>query len=563
MIRKICYLCLVLFLFSYGYIYSNEETQTLENDISRYHVNAFKLIFEKRHINNFLQFGIGSDTLFFLNHCDHVTSIDFDADISDHKNFYDHKQQLKDYDNWDAFLYEYASNINFLDKTDKDKDYDLSVLDNSAVANLKKMTHTLLQYSSFDCAFVDLSILILGDLVNELFGSVPIIIANDTNHSHPIYGWNKINTPANYTRIHFGYGNGTTVWIHNQEKELIEKLQGENWKFSKKMRIFMPNINDEITKSFAMAFQYLGHTLVLPGYSFDKNNETEGLFISKMEGVDNYFHKEEFLRPSWLKDNVEVIETDEIIIHPPDAFVINSIYQENDILNVWQKILKNTTKKPKLIHYSEDRKPPYIPEYMKNLLMIDSIITKEISDIPNIVCWFPWIDYSTFHFAAFSDSHIINTFSVKSTIDDSNAYNKYTTKYIHINAIDDMDFEIKEKGAFSDFYSQLSSSCATLQFKIPEVFDYSLVQSIASGRPIFIKRSSSLVNILSDMFIDERTVFFFDTYEEFDKKISKYVRDEDFRHRKQKEAALVIRELVNNESQALNLDNFLQELIPN
>ena len=98
---------------------------------------------------------------------------------------------------------------------------------------------------------------------------------------------------------------------------------------------------------------------------------------------------------------------------------------------------------------------------------------------------------------------------------------------------------------------------------MPDKFDYFLIQSIASGKPLFIKRSSYMPKILSELCIENKTAFFFDSYEEFEQKLTKYLNNLDFRYKKQKEAAFFIRDEINNEKQALILDNFLQKLVDN
>lgn len=549
------FFCFFFVLFFQSYLFSENDKRI--HDISYYHSSVFKIIFEKIPISNFLHFGLSDDILFFLKNSDQVTTVCFDKDSSDHNNFFSYKKKLKDFPNWRGFLFEYS-----------EKDIDSLQLEttninqtssgsNSSLHHLKTLIRNFVALRDYDCAFVDSTIFLSGEIVNELFGKVRIIIANDTNHFNPYYGWNKINTPANYTMINFDFGDGTTVWIDNEMKDLIIGLKGAATCSRKNLRVFFPNIDNEITKSIALAFNFLGHTLVLPGYSFSQEKKLNNLSLSPLENVENYFSKDKNLIPERPLGNVEIIESDEIIINPPDAIVINSLDNENEILKIYNKIIDLTTCHPKLIYFSQTPKLEYKSKNIKNFLLIDVCKTKELLNTPNVVCWIPWIDFQLYDFKPNLESKVFNTFSQT----DKLFFEDFTSNFLFLNPISEVDFHLKSKESFSDYYLQLCDSSSTLSFSNFEKFDYSLIESIASGRPPFIKRSSSFPKILLDLCVENKTAFFFDSFEEFEKKLLIYLNSKEFRLEKQKEAATIIREMINNESQALVLDNFLQKLL--
>lgn len=55
---------------------SQVNYETLANNNWTDHVRAFRCLFAVTHINHFVEFGMGVGTKYFLDHCDHVTSVE-------------------------------------------------------------------------------------------------------------------------------------------------------------------------------------------------------------------------------------------------------------------------------------------------------------------------------------------------------------------------------------------------------------------------------------------------------------------------------------------------------
>jgi hypothetical protein len=550
------------FFSSLIFIYSICESKNEElysNNSYTDHVQAFKRIFENEHINNFLEFGLGEGTGYFLDNCDFVTSVEI---VPPNSNLYwlnYCKTKFSSYKNWNPILYAYPSTINIANETAK-KSLDPCLYDSSYILDIKTLIQGLFKNKKYDLAFIDPGIFLCGDIVNELFNKVDIIVAHDTNDLPKCYGWNKIFHPSNYAKIVFSGGCGTTFWINKEKKELIKKLVGFYPPATKKLRIFLPPTHEKLTKSLANALRYLGHTLVLPGYSFSPDYSKSDLILSFNNEQNIYFDKDPDLRPDYLREGVEIIENDEILINPPDALIINCTGHENDVIKIWEKIKSSNVKKTKLIYYSENEGSLYNSANLKNLISVDAASRESFGILPNIVCWTPWVDFNFYTFDSFSDDNQINCYLEKyfsSSPSSKNVYDSYTSQFKQTTFGSNVIFSLKKNSLNAYF----SDSCATLHIKDNEGFGYTILESLASGRPVFLKKSFSNGKRLMNWCIEGKTAFFFDSYEEFEKKVQSYLTDENLRCQMQKESASLVRSLLDNEKQALILDQFLQRLV--
>lgn len=170
------------------------------------HISHFQKLFVNHPPMNFLEFGLGYSTKYFLDQCQHVTSVEFTADGTE---WIDKCQDLyRNYSNWTPITY-------------VSKDIDQFI---------ENQTHD----QAFDIAFIDGGTAIRGRLVQLLFDKVPIIAAHDTYWrawsilrqipfeippfllDHPqcdIYHYLKIAPPSHYKEIYIPTGRGTTFWI--------------------------------------------------------------------------------------------------------------------------------------------------------------------------------------------------------------------------------------------------------------------------------------------------------------------------------------------------------------
>jgi hypothetical protein len=212
---------------------SNEDLTTITYDNLAYnewtdHVQAFKHFFQLYHVNSFLELGLGRSTKYFLDNCDFVTSVElvisstrFTADIWYNKMF---RMLSSQYQNWTPLIYLFPITVDTANSFAV-HGCNIEPIDARYIEDIQKMTDQLCLRDTFDVVFIDPAIHLQGDLVNSFFNKIDIIIAHDTNFNSQIYGWHKINPPSDYETVHFNYGSGTTFWIKNDKKELIQSLK--------------------------------------------------------------------------------------------------------------------------------------------------------------------------------------------------------------------------------------------------------------------------------------------------------------------------------------------------
>jgi hypothetical protein len=189
---------------------------------------------------------LGYSTKYFLDHCNKVISVEFVTPGCGPDWF---KKTLTlyrdDYSNWIpiAFFTGHQTDVNWApykyfgsESVYKAASYQSATHKNYALIDdfyLKEMDafiSRLTQSHNIDVAFVDAGIYLRGDLVQLLFGKVPVILAHDTNVRMPggndVYGYSRVVTPEEYEEIFIEIGPGTTVWVVKNEKfkNLIEAL---------------------------------------------------------------------------------------------------------------------------------------------------------------------------------------------------------------------------------------------------------------------------------------------------------------------------------------------------
>jgi hypothetical protein len=211
------------------------------------HIRHFHELFKHFKIKNFLEFGLGFSTKFFLDHCQKVISIEF---VTEGYGPDWMKACLRGYtelSHWVPIAYFSSfpgdtswAPYKFLgsEQVHKAASYQCSSHKNYALLNdayldeLDTMLINLIKCHQIQCAFVDASIYLRGDLVSLLFHKVPIIVAHDTrcrqlNMEGDVYGYSRIITPSDYEEIAIAEGQGTTFWIQKQPslEALIQTMQ--------------------------------------------------------------------------------------------------------------------------------------------------------------------------------------------------------------------------------------------------------------------------------------------------------------------------------------------------
>lgn len=521
------------------------------------HVQHFRKFFQHRKPGSFLEFGLGYGTKYFLDHCAQVTSVE----ILLPNQSYDWVDQtldlLQDYTNWTPIIKQGSRNLLIANDLSGKEAKDPALYGSLYRLELKEICDELFKDKQYEVAFVDPGFHMRGDLVNELFDRVPIIVAHDTGYAASQYGWNKIQTPSNYEKIVFREGAGVTFWIRSDQTDLIVALGGTIPKTPKKgLRIFFPRMHDTLLKSMAMALNHLGHTLVLPGDSFKLTSQAPGPKISYWSYLNEV--------PLTTFKNIQVIENDEIFSNPPDVLVVNCGEVEQSIYHLLNALKSRGITDTKLVHYSGNNASNYNPEMVKNLIAVDAH-TAHYHDPAktNIIFWIPWIDFETLSFDGFNDGPVINSYLGHYYL--AGAFPSGARLFNQIVNAAHKDFpslQIRSLHSLSQdaLFPQITQSVATLHLKESEGFGYTILESLSKGRPVFLKRGYSLGSRLMNWCIEGKTAFFFDDYAEFKRKMRRYLDNADYRHQVQASCAQTARLLIDNEKQARILEKFLQNL---
>jgi hypothetical protein len=551
------------------------------------HVAVLAELFQFTPNPSVLEFGMNYATPYLLDHCDHVTSCEIILS-DDRSKWCSHIVDcIGKRPNWSYHLLPGSTHFEVANKRAYRKRVDPALYDSTYILEIKDICDTLFKAKEFDVVIVNPGFHMRADLVNELFDRAPIIVAHDTNTGFKEYSWWKIEVPSNYETVVFKEGQGTTVWIRNDRADLVSLLKmGEisNKSASKKLRIFFPQVHPILVESVATALKHLGHTLLLPGKSFSKDSPVAGPKISYGTCFDkDPFKTLSFTRffsenPIYCKflNDVEVVENDEILSNPPDVLVVNCPAVENDIYSMLYQIqTTNKGTKTKIVHHSGNNGTHYNPAYVKNLISTDAY-TAHMYDLSkvNTIFWVPWIDFKGLSYEEESDNLQINTYINHYYYYYMNAFPKSRAIFEEVQLQFLRDFPQLRIGLYpksvtpkeyqftphEEVIQAINHSFATLHIKESEGMGYSILESLAKGRPVFLKRSFSLGSRLMHWCIEGKTAFFFDDYPELFRKMKKYSEDESYRHAVQKECAVTVRRIINNEKQARVLEKFLQNL---
>jgi hypothetical protein len=201
-----------------------------------------KSIFDQMKVKTTLEFGLSPHTQYFLESSNKVISIEFITHGFGPDNLKTNIEKNRSYSNWVpiAFFSGYHGDVNWapyryygsesvykatshLCSTQESfasiDDFYITEI-NSFVTNLKKCY-------KIDLAYVGGSILLRGDIVQLLFGKVPVIIgANTKNTPSDYYGYWAMTPSSDYEELYFAQLDNT-IWISKKEeyRALTERLK--------------------------------------------------------------------------------------------------------------------------------------------------------------------------------------------------------------------------------------------------------------------------------------------------------------------------------------------------
>ncbi|NGX31406.1 MAG: hypothetical protein K940chlam8_00774 [Chlamydiae bacterium] len=207
----------------------------------------------------------------------------------------------------------------------------------------------------------------------------------------------------------------------------------------------------------------------------------------------------------------------------------------------------------------------YRPETLKNILVSDNtfhIWAKAVNPNCNVVRWIPWIDFEHYAYKGPSDYLEMGCYIVGFQHVWPNEFKQSTNFVEHykINFNIPINFTVTNGVSQKELPNVMHNTIATLHIKSIEGFGYSILESLACGRPVFLCREFAKGKRYTTWCIEGKTAFYFDTAEEFCQKLHKFVVDKEYRHFIQETTARTVREIINNEEQAQILQTFLDNL---
>lgn len=217
-------------------------------DHDTHHVALFKKLFQNTKVKTLLEFGLGYPTKYFLDNCNKVISVDIITHGYGPNIMQKFLSIYSDYSNWipiaffsgytgsdyawapykhlgseaiyKATSYQHAHHKNY------------AKIDDFYQIELGAFSNNLLKYNKVDVVFVGHAIFLRAEIVQHMFGRVPIIVAHNTNcrqqkNEDDLYGLVRVVTPDTYEEIYFPLDGGTTAWIIKKEEttRLIETLK--------------------------------------------------------------------------------------------------------------------------------------------------------------------------------------------------------------------------------------------------------------------------------------------------------------------------------------------------
>jgi hypothetical protein len=320
------------------------------------------------------------------------------------------------------------------------------------------------------------------------------------------------------------------------------------------MNILWPDIHKSLTKSIATSFERLGYNLILPSEEYSVSNYPPSNFSQfvwatnwNQEKADNFFNTK----------NIKVLNKQEILDLKPEVIFITNFESQFEILKEIWPVLKD---KSKIACYSGNDywDGAYPLNFIKNYLCAD-YTGYLLSNKYNLhyLYYKPWVFYDELGFSNPRDGNIVGIYISE--------YQKNFKKEF------DYSLYLKERSPFVDYHyhtksnrkeilQTLHKSIATQHIKGLEGYGIAIIESMATGNPVFLHRQLSKNKSLLQWSIENKTAFFFDTEEEYINKLKSLIESRDYRYYIQSTTANTIRQIIDNETETEKLKFFIENL---
>ena len=305
----------------------------------------------------------------------------------------------------------------------------------------------------------------------------------------------------------------------------------------------------------AKAFDCLGHKLILPSKEYKPVNRPSppiGDFVWNetwdSEKINKYFYT----------DNVICRNKEEILELKPEIIFITAYENQFEIL---EELWPHMKSKSKIAFYSGNSYWPeaYPFDKVENYLSADFLSYNLCTHHKkNFLYYRPWVDYDTFTFGGTNASNILGSYisNFKTAFPEDYGYSKELQSFL-----DFLDVKLYTDIPNEEVPLRMRESMATLHVKRQEGYGYAIIESMASGRPVFLYAPYAPDKSYKNWAIENMTAFFFTDPYELRCKLKALIESTEYRHYIQHTCARVIRKLINNEEQTANLKKFLENLV--
>ena len=320
------------------------------------------------------------------------------------------------------------------------------------------------------------------------------------------------------------------------------------------MNIFIPDLHSTLTYSFCKAFEGMGGVIYAP--IPNKTNPTimSGGEILLKSAADFRWYGDHYKIP-----NVRFVEMTDL----PDIDIDVVIMADTPLQrSVWRYLLPlfSRRKQVYVVAFCGNEMPRYRWDLVENLLCADEKTWHARgSRVPNAIRYFPHVDYDSCVFNGCSDSNTLIT-----------CINQFEKRYPQeaawasqiIKRLPTVDHQIIGGLAPYEVATHIQSCAASLHIKHEEGYGYSVIESLAMGRPIIAPRQYIQGRTMARWCIHGESALLFNTTDEAVSLIRNFFEDAELRHRLQTKSAQLIRQVIDNEEQTLALKGFINRLQP-
>jgi hypothetical protein len=310
------------------------------------------------------------------------------------------------------------------------------------------------------------------------------------------------------------------------------------------VRIFFQDIHGTLTESIAKVLDSFDAVLLLGDESFLP-------FFDR--GVR---HTRESIKARG--PNVRLISLGELSDDPPDIVMMACHHVEAGIIkNIWPR----RRHRSKLVIYEGNNySPGRRYDLVKYVVTSDRFTWKRCAGERRPLLFYPPCDYHKFPWQGRSDSRRLGCY-----------INKYPTLFPRDFAFSKgIQSSLGRKNievSFHDFIPReqmplvMKNSSGTMHIKSLEGYGFSIIESLASGRPVFLYEPYSLLKSYRNWCIAEKTAVYFNSRDELMGKLGRFFSDDDYRYRMQENAARTVRTLVDFQEQAENMKNYFHDVL--